>query len=121
MLEIGLLGQGLEVADLHGRDLVVEEILLEGDLLGVGLEEFLGQSCSPGERRFRLLDGGQEVGVSQRRQNGAMGIGQETERPSAARIASGVQVRVPLQDKRAHRLPRTRRCGEAFPCGERPT
>lgn len=66
VLEIGLLSQGLEVADLHGRDPIVEELLLEGDFLDVCLEEFLGQSGSPSEPRFCFLNGGQEVCVSRR-------------------------------------------------------
>ena len=44
VLELGVLGQGLEVADLHGRDLVLEKLFLEGELLGVPFEHFLWQT-----------------------------------------------------------------------------
>ena len=66
VLDLGLLGQGLEVAHLHGCDMVAEELLLESELLGVRFKQFLGQVRAPGNSLFGFLHRRQKIGIAGR-------------------------------------------------------
>ncbi len=57
MLELGFLGQVLELGGLERSNLIVEELLLEENFLGLGSEQLLGQTGASGKHRFGILHG----------------------------------------------------------------
>ena len=57
VLELGFLGQVLELGGLERRDLIVEELLLEENFLGLGLEQLLGETGASGKCSFGILHG----------------------------------------------------------------
>ena len=56
-LSFRFLGQVLELGGLEGRHLIVEELLLEENFLGLGSEQLLGQTGASGKRSFGILHG----------------------------------------------------------------
>ena len=75
ILNLGLLGERLELRRFQLADLILKELFLEGDFLAVGSEQLLGQIGAAGNRLFRLGNRVEEILVAGRRVGNDDGLG----------------------------------------------